>query len=111
MSKSISCFFEVKKFTPYTHLLLETISPLIDIVAMERFVEYMLKDKKNPSHRHHKIASKKIQSYIKTKYCVSVGFNIIGKMLWKMGVTYLLHDASIGSYGNDAFWQCQCIVT
>ena len=44
-------FLQVKKQTPYTLLLLETGSLPIEIMAMERVVEYMLKVQKSPSHQ------------------------------------------------------------
>ena len=42
-------FLQVKKQTPYT-LLLETGLLPIEIMAMERVVEYMVKVQKSPSH-------------------------------------------------------------
>ena len=47
-------FLQVKKQTPYT--LLETGSLPIEILTMERVVEYMLKVQKCPSHRLPRIA-------------------------------------------------------
>ena len=51
----ITKFLQVKKQTPYI-LLLETGSLPIEILAMERVVEYMLKVKKSHSHRLPRIA-------------------------------------------------------
>ena len=46
----VTKFLQVKKQISYT-LLLETGSLPIEIMAMERVVEYMLKLKTNPSHQ------------------------------------------------------------
>ena len=64
-------FLQVKKQTPYTLLLLETGSLPIEITAMERVVQYMLKVKKCPSHRLPRIAwetSKNIQKTHKRNF-------------------------------------------
>ena len=61
-------FLQVKKQMPYT--LLETGSLPIDIMAMERVFEYILKVQKGPSHQIPRIAweaSKKTQKTHKNK--------------------------------------------
>ena len=63
---------------PYTLLLLE-------IMAMERVVEYMLKLQKSPSHQLPRIvweASKKIQKMHKSKILCSSWMQDIEKMVW-----------------------------
>ena len=61
-------FLQVKKQTPYT--LLEIRSLPIEIMTIERVVEYLLKIQKSPSHRLPRIAwgaSKNIQKTHKRK--------------------------------------------
>ena len=65
-NKILTKYLQVKKQTPYTPLLLETISLPIEITTMVRVVEYMLKVQKCHSHRLPRIeweASKKIQRH------------------------------------------------
>ena len=83
-NKILTKYLQVKKQTPYTPLLLETISLPIEITTMVRVVEYMLKVQKCPPHRLPRIAweaSKKFQRRIKAKFCV-----LVGCKTWKNGL-------------------------
>ena len=85
---------------PYTLLLLKTGSLPIEIIAMERVVEYMLKIQKCPSHWLPRItweASKKIQKMYKSKILCSRWMQDMGKGLVRRDATHLLHDASLHS--------------
>ena len=63
-------FFQVKTQTPYKLFLLESGSLPIEVLGMQRVVEYMLKIRDSPLHRLPKIAyeaSQKVQKTSKSK--------------------------------------------
>ena len=88
-------FPQVKKQMPYT-LLLETGSLSIEIMAMKRVVEYMLKVQKCPLHRLPRFAweaSKKIQKTHKSKILCSSWMQDMEKWFGRWDATHLIHDA------------------
>ena len=86
----------------------------VPLTAMERVVQYMVKVQKCQSHRLPKIAweaSKKIQKMHKSKILCSGWMQDMKKWFGRWDATHLLHDASLDSFVNEAFLQCQCIMT
>ena len=86
----------------------------IEIMAIERVVEYMLKVQKSSSHRISKIsreASKKIQRTYKSKFLCLGWMQDMEKWFGRWDATHLFHDASLDSFINEAFLQRQCIMT
>ena len=67
-------FLQVKKQMAYTLLLLEIGSLPIEIMAMERVVEYMFKVQKSSSHQQllelHGKKAKRSKRHIKAKFCI-----------------------------------------
>ncbi|MCO5587893.1 hypothetical protein L7F22_041845 [Adiantum nelumboides] len=105
-------FLQVKTQTPYMLLLLESGSLPIEVMGMERVVEYMIKMRLNPSHRLPTIAweaSKKVQKTHKSKILSLGWMQDIKKWFGRWDALHLLHDASIDSQVNGAFLQRQCI--
>ena len=106
-SLAISWHLQVKKQTPYA-LLLETGSLPIEITAMERVVQYMLKV---PSHRHPRIAWEASKKTHKSIILCSGWMQDMEKWFGRWDATHLLHDASLDSSVNEAFLQRHCIMT
>lgn len=106
-------FFQVKTQTPYMLLLLESGSLSIEVLGMQRVVEYMLKIRRSPSHRLPRIAyeaSQKVQKTSKSKILSSGWMLDIKKWFGRWNACHLVEDASTDSQVNEAFLQRQCIM-
>ena len=106
-------FLQVKTQTPYMLLLLESGSLPIEVMGMERVVEYMLKMQQNPSHRLPRIAweaSQKLQKTHKSKILSTGWMQDIKKWFERWDASHLLHNASKDKTVNEAFLQRQCIM-
>jgi len=109
-------FLQVKTQTPYVLLLLESgclpIEVPIEVMDIERVVEYMIKMRQRPSHRLPTIAweaSQKVQKTHKSKILSTGWMQGIKKWFGRWYALHLLQDASIDSQVNEAFLQRQCI--
>lgn len=102
----------MKSQTPYPLLLLETGTLPIEILGMERVVEYVVKLQQHPTHRLPKVAweaSCKLQKTHKSKILSTGWMQDISKWFKKWNAHHLLHDASLDPTINEAFLQRQCI--
>ena len=105
-------FLQVKTQTPDMLLLYESRSLPIEVLGMERVVEYMLKMRQNPSHWLPTIAwgaSKKVQKTHKSKILSTRRMQDTNKWFGRWDASHLLHDASTDSQVNEAYLQHQCI--
>ncbi|RYA37889.1 hypothetical protein DD603_24155, partial [Enterobacter cloacae complex sp. 2DZ2F2B] len=106
-------FLQVKTQTPYMLLLLESGSLPIEVLGMERVVEYMRKTQRSPLHRLPRIAyeaSQKVQKTCKSKILSSGWMLDIKKWFGRWDACHLVKDASIDSQVNEDFLQRQCIM-
>ena len=93
--------FQVKKQTS-----LRSYHFPIDIMAMEMIIEYMLKVKKTPLHRLHKItweAHKRMQKTHESKFLYSSWMQYMENLFGRWGATHFFRDASLYSSKNEAF--------
>ena len=105
--------FQVKTQTPYMLLLLESGSLPIEVLGMQRVVEYMLKTRDSPLHWLPKIAyeaSQKVQKTSKSKILSSGWMLDIKKWFGRWDACHLVENASNDSQVNEAFLQRQCIM-
>ena len=108
----ITNFLKVKNQTPYPLLLLETGNLPIEVMGMERVVEYMIKIQQYPAHRLPRLsweASCKTQKTHKSKILGTGWMLDISKWFKKWNADHLLRNASMDPMVNEAFLQRQCI--
>ena len=101
-------FLQGKKQMLHTLLLHATWSLTIEIMTMERVIEYMIKVQKSPSHEHPWIvweASKNMQNIHKRKCLCSSWMQDMGYMVWKIRCTTLASWCMMGFLCKGGFFE------